>query len=73
MALERHHGNAHMLLCLAWLVRLENTTEHRDWARKIALDLLSTQDQTGGLRERLSGFGRESESHSRVERSLWHK
>lgn len=43
---------AHMLLCLAWLVRLQDTAEHRDWAKKIAADLLSTQDDTGGLRER---------------------
>lgn len=43
---------AHMLLCLAWLVRLEDTPEHRDWARRVALDLLSVQDASGGLTDR---------------------
>src|SRR5262249_31057499 len=43
---------AHMLLGLAWLVRLEDTPEHRQWARTVALDLLSVQDTSGGLAER---------------------
>ena len=34
---------AKMLLPLAWLVRVEDTPEHRDWLRKIADDLINSQ------------------------------
>jgi hypothetical protein len=54
---------AHMLLCLAWLVRLEDTPEHRQWARTVALDLLSVQDETGGLTDR---FRPSVASHIRI-------
>lgn len=48
---------AHMLLPLAWLVRLENTDEHRRWLRTVAYDLLSRQDECGGLQERFRSAG----------------
>jgi hypothetical protein len=47
-----NNERARMLLCLAWLLRLENTPEHRDWARKVAIDLLSVQDPSGALMDR---------------------
>jgi hypothetical protein len=44
---------AHMLLCLAWLVRVEDTPEHRQWLNKVAGDLLADQQPCGAIRERL--------------------
>lgn len=44
---------ARMLLPLAWLVRLEDTPEHRGWLRFIANELLQFQDATGAIREEL--------------------
>lgn len=46
---------AHMLLCLAWLVRLEDTTEHRHWLQVVANDLIDIQDKTGAIPERFRG------------------
>jgi hypothetical protein len=51
---------ARMLLCLAWLVRVEDTPEHREWLRRVAADLLERQGPTGAIHEWLgpeySGF-----------------
>jgi hypothetical protein len=44
---------AHMLLCLAWLVRVEDTVEHREWLNRVAGDLLADQQPSGGIHERL--------------------
>ena len=44
---------AHMLLCLAWLVRVEDTPEHRAWLTQVAGDLLAWQQPSGAIRERL--------------------
>jgi hypothetical protein len=44
---------AHMLLCLAWLVRVEDTVEHREWLGKVAGDLLADQQSSGAIHERL--------------------
>jgi hypothetical protein len=45
---------AHMLLSLAWLVRIEDTTEHRQWLDRIATDLLKDQSPSGAIYERVS-------------------
>jgi hypothetical protein len=42
---------ARMLLCLAWLVRLEDTPEHRGWLARVAGDLLERQGPTGSIHE----------------------
>ncbi|MCP5524400.1 MAG: hypothetical protein H7A46_22955 [Verrucomicrobiales bacterium] len=47
-----------MLLCLAWLVRLEDTPEHRDWVRSVGGDLLKGQVACGAIREELGPPGR---------------
>lgn len=47
---------ARMLLPLAWLVRLEDTAEHRGWLRRIADDLLAAQDASGALREEIGAL-----------------
>jgi hypothetical protein len=44
---------AHMLLCLAWLVRVEDTPEHREWLSRVARDLLAWQQPSGAIHERL--------------------
>jgi len=43
---------AHMLLSLAWLVRVEDTSEHREWLERVANDLLRDQQSNGAIRER---------------------
>jgi len=40
-----------MLLCLAWLVRVDDTAEHRDWLMRVARELLRDQDTSGALPE----------------------
>lgn len=52
-AIER----ARMLLCLAWLVRVEDTTEHRGWLKTVADDLLAHQQPGGALPEFMAGTG----------------
>ena len=48
---------ARMLLPLAWLVRVDDTPEHRKWLRLIAEDLLVHQDASGAIAERLGPAG----------------
>lgn len=43
---------ARFLLCLAWLVRVDDTPEHREWLKQISDDLLKYQDACGALREK---------------------
>ncbi len=43
---------ARMLLCLSWLIRVEDTPQHRAWLEKVAKDLLAYQAPCGALRER---------------------
>ncbi len=44
---------ARMLLPLAWLIRIEDTEEHRTWLKHVADDLLVSQDECGAIREQL--------------------
>jgi hypothetical protein len=44
----------HMLLALAWLVRVDDTPEHREWLLRVARDLIEHQDPTGAIPERLT-------------------
>ena len=48
---------ARMILPLAWLLRIENTDEHRNWLYQIVDDLLSFQDESGAIREDLGSVG----------------
>lgn len=45
---------ARALLPLAWLVRVQDTPEHREWLQRIARDLLALQDDSGAIREILA-------------------
>lgn len=42
---------ARMLLPLSWLIRVEDTPEHREWLKRIAIDMLKYQDACGALQE----------------------
>ncbi|MEQ6120293.1 hypothetical protein [Reichenbachiella sp. MALMAid0571] len=46
---------ARMILPLAWLVRAEDTAEHRKWLSTICDALLKNQVESGALREELGG------------------
>ncbi len=48
---------ARLLLPLAWLVRVDDTPEHRRWLRQIAGDLLALQDRCGAIREVIGDGG----------------
>ena len=44
---------ARLLLPLAWLVRIEDTTEHREWLDRVVQDLIKDQDDCGAFKENL--------------------
>ena len=43
---------ARILLCLSWLIRVEDTAEHRQMLQTIIKDLQSYQDSCGAIREK---------------------
>jgi hypothetical protein len=49
---------ARMILPLAWLVRVEDTQEHRKWLDLIVTKLLENQQESGAIREELGGEGK---------------
>ena len=49
---------ARMLLPLAWLVRVEDNEQHRNWLRFMAEELLSRQDACGAIREEVGKDGK---------------
>ena len=49
---------ARMLLPLAWLVRVDDTPQHRQWLKTVATDLLKNQHACGAIREHLGGDGK---------------
>jgi hypothetical protein len=51
---------ARMLLPLAWLVRVDDTAEHRDWLRFLAGELLARQAPCGAIREEVGSPGKGS-------------
>lgn len=44
---------ARMILPLAWLVRIEDTEEHRQWLDKMVNEILKYQDASGAIQEEL--------------------
>jgi hypothetical protein len=52
-----NNERSRMLLCLSWLVRLQDTPQHRQWLTTIATDLLAAQQPCGAIQERLGGTG----------------
>ena len=49
---------AKMLLPLSWLVRIDDTREHRNWLHKIAADLLAGQEECGAIKEEIGEEGK---------------
>ena len=50
---EMQMERGRMLLPLAWLVRVDDTPEHRAWLRRIVDDMLLRQDASGAIQEQL--------------------
>jgi hypothetical protein len=48
---------AHMLLPLAWLVRVDDSPVHREWLTRVANDMLADQAPCGAIAERLRAEG----------------
>jgi len=44
---------ARMILPLAWLVRVDDTKEHRQWLDKMVNEILKYQDESGAIQEEL--------------------
>ncbi|MFC4872522.1 hypothetical protein [Negadavirga shengliensis] len=63
---------ARMILPLAWLVRIEDTAEHREWLDRIVSKLLENQVESGAIREELGGVdkGRYGRTKSNQEYGL---
>ncbi len=51
---------ARMILPLAWLVRVEDTRENREWLRLMGREVSAQQDRCGAIREELGGPGKGS-------------
>ncbi len=49
---------ARMILPLAWLVRVKDTPEHRQWLHMIVSDLIALQQPCGAIREQLGRPGK---------------
>jgi len=58
-----------MLLTLAWLIRVDDRLEHRQWLKQIATDMQRCQDASGAIREELGppGHGRYRPPRSNAE------
>jgi hypothetical protein len=48
---------ARMLLSLAWLVRIEDTPQHREWLDRMFRELIRGQEPCGAIREEIGGPG----------------
>jgi hypothetical protein len=46
-----------MILVLAWLIRVDDTTQHRAWLKQVATDMLAHQDACGGIQEEVGKSG----------------
>ncbi|MCP4452028.1 MAG: hypothetical protein GY809_11245, partial [Planctomycetes bacterium] len=46
-----------MILVLAWLIRVDDTTQHRAWLKRVATDLLAHQAPCGGIQEEVGLSG----------------
>ena len=61
---------ARMLLPLAWLVRLEDTPEHREWLRRVATDLTSDMHSTGAILTKIKQGPANNEAYGTGETTL---
>ncbi|MDR3689052.1 MAG: hypothetical protein P4L46_06705 [Fimbriimonas sp.] len=49
---------ARMLLPLSWLVRVDDTDEHRAWLKAMVAKVIAYQDKSGGIREEFGDLSR---------------
>ena len=61
---------ARMLLPLAWLVRLEDTPEHREWLRRVATDLTGDMDSSGAILTKIKQGPATNEAYGTGETTL---
>lgn len=61
---------ARMLLPLAWLVRVEDTPEHREWLRRVAIDLTADMDDSGAILTKIHQGPADNEAYGTLETTL---
>lgn len=61
---------ARMLLPLAWLVRVNNSREHREWLRRVATDLTSDMDRSGAILTKIKQGPANNEAYGTAETTL---
>lgn len=64
---------ARMLLPLAWLVRADDTPEHRAWLRKIAEYVMGIQDVSGAVPQRIGHIAKTNADYGSGECALIHQ
>lgn len=67
---RREADLARMLLPLAWLIRVDDSPEHRDWLGRIATDLVAGQDACGAIPQRLAAPLEKNEQYGSQESSI---
>ena len=71
---EMQMERGRILLPLAWLVRVDDTPEHRQWLRRIVDDMLARQDASGAIQEQLRAKSHKSnEEYGTGEVSILHE
>ncbi|MFT5469246.1 MAG: hypothetical protein ACI8UO_004363, partial [Verrucomicrobiales bacterium] len=71
---EMQMERGRMLLPLAWLVRADDTEEHRAWLRQVVDDMLARQDSSGAIQEQLRATShRSNEAYGTGEVSILHE
>jgi len=64
---------ARMLLPLAWLVRADDTPEHRAWLRTVAGYVIGIQDESGAIPQRVGHVVGSNEAYGTGECALIHQ
>jgi len=67
---QRQMERARMLLALAWLLRVDDTPEHRAWLQRIAGDLIADQAPCGAIREQVAVGLKSNEEYGSREMAL---
>jgi len=67
---QYNQERARMLLALAWLVRLDDTPEHREWLRRVATDLTSDMDPCGAILTKIKHGPASNEAYGTGETTL---
>lgn len=61
---------ARMLLPLAWLIRIDDTPQHREWLRRVATDLTSDMDSCGAILTKIKQGPASNEAYGTGETTL---